>query len=88
MPDRGRDHESIRNVGTPSAPDASRPDQAPSSGRSQPVDAGKTSGGGNSGHDQPDDAASEVRIRNQSTVRDGAALRDREPPEPAPELKR
>jgi hypothetical protein len=87
MADRGRDHDAIRNVGTPSAPEASRPGRTPSSGHSQPVDAGKSSGGGNSGHDQPGDAASEVRIRNQRAVRDGAALRDREPPEPAPELK-
>ena len=52
----------------------------------QPTDAGKTSGGGSSGHDQPTDVADQARIRNQGNKRDEASLRDRQPPDPLPEL--
>jgi hypothetical protein len=56
------------------------------SGRSQPGDAGKTSGGGSSGHDQPDDVNKQTEIRNQnrSTGRTGA---QRDTPDPIPELE-
>ena len=53
----------------------------------QPADAGKTSGGGSSGHDQPTDVAEQVRVRNQGHQRDEASLRDRQPPDPLPELE-
>jgi hypothetical protein len=54
--------------------------------RSQPGDAGKTSGGGSSGHDQPDDVNEQTEIRNQnrSTGRTGA---QRDTPDPIPELE-
>lgn len=84
MADRGRDREGVRNVGG-AAPRAARPGDAHTSGHSQPVDAGKTSGGGSSGHDQPDDVARQARIRNQGTARDKASLRDRQAPDPLPE---
>jgi hypothetical protein len=87
MADRGRDREAIRNVGDTSPRGDTRPVAPDTSGHSQPVDAGKTSGGGSSGHDQPDDVAARAKIRNQGGTRDKAALRDREPPEPLPELE-
>ena len=57
----------------------------PSSGQSQPADAGKTSGGGSSGHDQPDDVNAQTEIRNQkrSTGQTGG---QRDTPDPIPEL--
>jgi hypothetical protein len=87
MPDRGRDRQRIRNVGDPGAPEAT-PGSPGTSGHSQPVDAGKTSGGGNSGHDQPGDVAAQQRIRNQGATRDETSLRDRQPPEPPLEQKK
>jgi hypothetical protein len=50
----------------------------------QPTDAGKTSGGGSLGHDQPAD--SQNRIRNEGNRR-GAEVRDRQAPDPLPELE-
>lgn len=87
MADRGRDREAVRNVGESHPRETARPVNPNTSGHSQPVDAGKTSGGGSSGHDQPDDVADEGRIRNQGNVRDKTALRDRQAPDPIPELK-
>lgn len=87
MADRGPDREAIRNVGENPSRTTPRPVNPSTSGHSQPVDAGKTSGGGSSGHDQPDDAADEIRIRNQGSTRDNTGLRDRQPPDPIPELE-
>lgn len=69
------------------SPGAARPAHPATSGHSQPVDAGKTSGGGNSGHDQTDEAARQSRIRNEGHSRDDKALRDRETPDPLPEQR-
>ena len=54
--------------------------------RKKPVDAGKTSGGGNSGHDQPEDVSAQTKIRNQSGVR-GKTGGQRDTPDPIPELE-
>ena len=54
--------------------------------RTQPVDAGKTSGGGSSGHDQPEDVSAQTKIRNQAGVgRKTGGQRDT--PDPIPELE-
>jgi hypothetical protein len=50
----------------------------------QPTDAGKTSGGGSLGHDPT--VADQNRIRNQGAER-GRGLRERETPDPLPELE-
>lgn len=63
------------------AGDRVRPSASPGA---TPTDAGKTSGGGNSGHDQPADAQN--KIRNQGNHPD-TSLRDRETPDPLPELE-
>jgi len=78
MADRGSDREAIRNVG-----DRPSGRRTPSTG-SQPTDAGKTSGGGSLGHDPP--AADQSRIRNEGAERQ-RGLRDRETPDPLPELE-
>ena len=76
MADRGSDREAIRNVGESSRRESVRP--------SEPRDAGKTSGGGSLGHDQP--PGDQNRIRNEgSKARKG--LRERETPDPLPELE-
>jgi hypothetical protein len=82
MADRGRDREAIRNVGEPSSREAVRPASPESSG--QPTDVGRTSGGGSLGHDQP--PGDQNRIRNEGT-HGRSDLRDREPPDPLPELE-
>jgi hypothetical protein len=62
-------------------------DQKPNtSGHSQPVDAGKTSGGGSSGHDQPEDVSRETNIRNQGARRENTGGQ-RETPGAIPELE-
>ena len=78
MADRGADRDSVRNIGESSTRDEARPVNPNTSGHSQPVDAGKTSGGGNSGHDQPTDVAEQTRLRNQGATRDAERLRERE----------
>jgi hypothetical protein len=86
MADRGRDRESVRNVGDASTRDSARPVNPSTSGHSQPVDAGKTSGGGSSGHDQPDDVAAQTKIRNDAGRRERTGG-VRETPDPIPELE-
>jgi hypothetical protein len=81
MADRGSDREAIRNVGESSRRDAVRPPTPPDT--AEPHDAGKTSGGGSLGHDQP--SGDQNRIRNEGSP-GRKDLRDRETPDPLPEL--
>ena len=81
MADRGPDREAIRNVGDRAPGGGARPSRQ---GDSQPSDAGKTSGGGSLGHDPVADDQS--HIRNEGSER-GRGLRDRETPDPLPELE-
>ncbi len=84
MADRGRDREDIRNIGDSSRREAMKPQNRESARPSQPTDAGKTSGGGSLGHDQP--PRDQNRIRNEGS-QGRSDLRDREPPDPLPELE-
>ena len=86
MADRGRDRESIRNVGDTSSRGGTRPAKPAASGQPQPGDAGKTSGGGSSGHDQPADVARETHLRNNAG-HSGPTGGQRETPGQVPELK-
>ncbi|MNC85368.1 hypothetical protein D3C83_09620 [compost metagenome] len=81
MADRGRDREAIRNIGDSSRREAMQP---PAPAPEPPADAGKTSGGGSLGHDQP--PGDQSRIRNEGS-RGRGDLRDRETPDPLPELE-
>lgn len=83
MADRGIDREAIRNVGEPSRRRTTPPAQDPAP-ESHPTDAGRTSGGGSLGHDQPPGDQSRIRNEGAQGRRD---LRDREPPDPLPELE-
>ena len=84
MADRGRDRERVRNVGDSASREAARPANPATSGHPQPIDAGKTSGGGSSGHDQPEDVAAQTDMRNNAgnSGRTGA---QRETPGQVPE---
>ena len=84
MADRGADRGAVRNIGQEAGRDARRPVTPNTSGHPQPTDAGRTSGGGSLGHDQPEDDQS--RIRNEGNQR-GTNLRDRQTPDPLPELE-
>jgi hypothetical protein len=84
MADRGRDREAIRNIEQSAARDAARPSAVNDPGQSQPGDAGKTSGGGSLGHDQP--PGDQSRIRNEGK-KGRSDVRDRETPDPLPELE-
>lgn len=77
MADRGPDRGSVRNVG----PGSVRPSQGGEAGspdHSQPVDAGRTSGGGSLGHDLPPDAEAQTNTRNAGDAADAAEHRARE----------
>lgn len=78
MADRGRDRAGIRNVGGSARRDARRSPKPDDSSRSQPTDAGKTSGGGSLGHDQP--PGDQNRVRNEGSQGRGD-LRDRQTPD-------
>jgi hypothetical protein len=80
MADRGAD----RHAGKPSSNTAG-PVDTNTAGQSQPTDAGKTSGGGSLGHDQP--AGDQSRIRNEGGNQRPADVRDRQTPDPLPELE-
>jgi hypothetical protein len=84
MADRGLDREAIRNVGDSSRREAMPPANPESGQAHQPTDAGKTSGGGSLGHDSP--PGDQNRIRNEGS-HGRSDLRDREPPDPLPELE-
>lgn len=85
MADRGRDRESVRHVGETSRREAVRPATTPQAEESgQPTDVGRTSGGGNLGHKPP--AGDQNQIRNEGSP-GRSDVRDREPPDPLPELE-
>jgi hypothetical protein len=68
--DRGRDREAVRNVGNVPVRDTQRRANPDTSGHSQPVDAGRTGGGGSLGHDQPPAVTDTAPIRNQAGTRE------------------
>ena len=45
----------------------------------EPLDAGKTSGGGSLGHDQPKDVADQTNIRNQAGRRENTGRQKDDP---------
>lgn len=85
MADRGRDRGPVRHVGdTSPRREAVRQGTPEPKETGQPTDAGRTSGGGNLGHKQP--AGDQNQIRNEGSP-GRSDLRDREPPDPLPELE-